>query len=100
MVNLHLHLPKDLYKLFKKGDITKLYSKMYSLAEELANNDSRRYKERLEIELMSRLKNPLLKLPTIRDMARRTFDFWDKRFNFYLNEMKELLKKRLEEDKK
>jgi hypothetical protein len=65
----------NIIKLFKKGDIPKVYEKMYFVAEKLAWRDFHGYKTELFFN------------KTIRYM-----DYVDERREYHMNEMKKLLR--------
>lgn len=44
MVDFNLSLIGDITKLFNKGNIVKVYDKMYTLADELAASETKNYK--------------------------------------------------------
>ena len=91
MVGINLDLG-NIVKLFSKGNIVKVYDKMFRLAERFANHEAENYK----IELKNKIK--------IAELAGKKFDkdfpietvhsiwkFRNERFDYHMNEMKDLL---------
>jgi hypothetical protein len=95
--NIVGNLTLDLKKLFDKGEIDKLYTKMYQLADENAVSDLQRYSAMKRAELLRKM-NELVMNPQDGDPAaeklkfvRQLHDYRSKRFKFHLDSMFRLL---------
>lgn len=91
-----------LFKLYKKGDIVRLYKKMYYLAEELAIHEmdqkrllitQDRINEKFKKATNNSVEDP--KLTLLGDIV----NFKTTRIEHHMNEMKKLLEMRIKEDK-
>lgn len=88
----------NIQKLFLKGDIARVYSKMYSIAEEIAIHEVKQKQHSLINKADRRFK----KTKDIFSFPDEVSKYKEKRIQHHINEMKELLKMReeLKENKK
>jgi len=84
----------NIVKLFRKGDIHKVYSKMFDTADFCAVEELKRYIPRLETKTNRNLMNHEDFIKFVDKIAK----YRDQRFKYHMEQMKELLKIRLKEN--
>ena len=97
MTNIFNFDLQNLHKLFKKGNIVKLYHQMYALAEELAIHDMDVHMTMIDKKSKEK---PEENKSSIEKWVEKVFEYRDQRFEYHFNQMKELLKMKIKEDEK
>jgi hypothetical protein len=90
-INIIKNLRIDIKKAFDKGDIDKLYTKMYQLADENAVSDLRRYSAMKQAELLHRVNKGDEPATESLKFVKQLHDYRNKRFKFHLDSMFRLL---------
>lgn len=91
MVNFHLHLG-NILKGLRKGNIVKVYSKMYSLAENLASRETEKYlTESLSKIEVSQVGGDKWDNEALIKFVNNIWNFHNDRINHHMDEMKKLL---------
>ena len=78
---------KNLIKLFARGDISRLYEKMYSVAESIAAHETDRYTRRKLREFVRKNQSKL-------EASKQIDKYRQQRLNFHLNQMYRLIELR------
>lgn len=86
---------KNMIKLFRQGKISKLYSEMYSIAEEFAIHEVN-IKKGIIMQKLDKRLNPN---EYFGKYIEKISDYRDKRLNYHMNEMKKLLEMGLKDEK-
>jgi hypothetical protein len=84
-------LSLDLKKLFDKGQIDRLYEKMYRLAVKIAKEETERYILKINAEDEEREVGLRQKVSAERQSVTRIPNFTDKRIQFHLDNMFRLM---------
>lgn len=87
-------LPIKIQKLFLQGKIDAVYERMYNLAEKLAVHEVKLYQSLLTTRLLKKSENQNKDL--MGELLDKVAVYRQKRIQFHINEMKELLKLREE----
>jgi hypothetical protein len=90
-INIIKNLRIDIKKAFDKGDIDKLYTKMYQLADENAVADLRRYSAMKKAELLHKVNKGDDPATESLKLVKQLHDYRSKRFKFHLDSMFRLL---------
>jgi len=88
-INIIKNLTIDIKKAFDKGDIDKLYTKIYQVADENAVADLRRYSAMKRAELLQRINRG--DAPETLKFVKQLQNYRNKRFKFHLDHMFRLL---------
>ena len=89
--HLHITFP-NFAKLFKKGDVSALYRKMYSLAEDLAIDEM----QKRQSLILSNIESKLPVKNLAQEYINELIGYKGKRIQYHMDEMNKLLKLRSE----
>jgi hypothetical protein len=91
--NIVGNLTLDLKKLFDKGEIDKLYNKMYEVADTIAGSEAARYEnlKRLEHYHELSISDPRGPMPSTLKVVRQVRKFRNTRLDLHLRNMCHLL---------
>ena len=89
----------NLVRLFRKGDITKVYSKMYDLAEYIAIHEMKLYRLLLQNEMDEMKKAGFHPKDIASEYTKKSYEYKKERIQTHIKEMKELLVLHLKEKK-
>ncbi|MGV8168819.1 MAG: hypothetical protein ACP5N3_02075 [Candidatus Nanoarchaeia archaeon] len=91
----------NIIKLFKKGNISDTYYKMYKRADKLASYEMNLRRDSFVREHIIDMKSKDIKSPHEYMLAfeERVLNYRDERLKYHMEEMKKLLELRLKEEK-
>jgi len=90
-INIVKNLSLEIQKAFDKGEIDKLYKRMYETAESIAARETRLYMGKVVLEWKEKIRLPDKDYETPESRLSKIADYRNNRIQFHLDQMYKLL---------